>query len=85
MWKKKQCPVLYDKQIKWYSEKDVVSNVWNVVAKDLEFIENGSNKLMLFFMFYVGYRVFGRWKESGGLYLPGAKIIRWRGWKNWKC
>ena len=33
-------PLLYDKQMKRYREKDLVSNAWNAGAKDLEFIEN---------------------------------------------
>ena len=34
--KEKQCPVLFDKQLKGYREKDVVTNAWNVVAKEKE-------------------------------------------------
>ena len=41
--KVKQHPVLYDKQLKGYREKNVVSNAWNAVAKDIEFIENGES------------------------------------------
>ena len=40
--------------MKEFKEKDVVSNAWNVVAKDLEFIENGKNNLFLIFMMYLG-------------------------------
>ena len=35
--KVKQYPVLYDKQMKGYREKDV-NNAWNVVEKDLKLI-----------------------------------------------
>ena len=48
----KYYPALYDKQIKGYKEKDVVRNEWNSGAKDLEFIENGISKLIVFFMLY---------------------------------
>ena len=37
--KVKQYPVLYDKQMKEYREKDVVSNAWNTLAKDLKLID----------------------------------------------
>ena len=33
-----QCPELYNKQMKRYRDKNVVSNAWNAGAKDLEFI-----------------------------------------------
>ena len=36
------------------SKKDIVSNVWNAGAKELEFIENGKSKLILFFILYLG-------------------------------
>ena len=39
--KVKHFPVLYGKQVKGYKERDVVTNVWNTVAGDLEFVENG--------------------------------------------
>ena len=39
--KVKHFPVLYDKQVKGYKERDVVTNAWNTVASDLEFVENG--------------------------------------------
>ena len=48
--KVKQYPALYNKQMKGYREKDVVSNVWNAGARGLEFIENGKSHLILFFM-----------------------------------
>ena len=51
--KKKQYPLLYDKEIGRYREKDEVSNAWNAGAKDLEFIENGKSNLFLFFMLYL--------------------------------
>ena len=44
--KVKQYPVLYNKQQKGYREKDEVSNTWNAVAKDIEFIENGKSVLV---------------------------------------
>ena len=34
--KVKQYPVPFDKQLKGYREKDVVTNTWNAVAKDTE-------------------------------------------------
>ena len=34
--KRKQYPVLFDKQLKGYREKDVVTNAWNAVAKEIE-------------------------------------------------
>ena len=39
--KLKHFPVLYDKQAKGYKEKDVVTNAWDAVASDLEFVEKG--------------------------------------------
>ena len=48
--KAKQYPALYNKQMKGYREKDVVSNVWNAGARGLEFTENGKSHLILFFM-----------------------------------
>ena len=47
-----QYPVLYDKQIKGYKEKDVVSSAWNV-GKNLELIEYGKSNFILFFMLYL--------------------------------
>ena len=41
-----------NKQMKRYREKNVVRNTWNMSAKDLEFIEYGKNKFILFFMLY---------------------------------
>ena len=32
----KQYPVLFNKQLKGYIEKDVLTNTWNVVAKETE-------------------------------------------------
>ena len=52
--KVEQYPVLYNDQRKGYREKDVVSNVWNAGAKDLEFIKKTKGKLILFFMLYMG-------------------------------
>ena len=37
-------PVLYDKQKKGYREKDVVSNAWNAMAKELEFNKNAKSE-----------------------------------------
>ena len=34
--KVKQYPVLFDKQLKGCREKDVVTNTWNAVAKEIE-------------------------------------------------
>ena len=42
----KAFPCLYDKTKKGYQEKDVVTNAWNSVANQLDFIEDG--KLILF-------------------------------------
>ena len=36
----KHFPVLYDKQVKGYKERDVVTNARDIVASDLEFVEN---------------------------------------------
>ena len=33
--KVKQYPVLFDKQLKGYTEKDVVTNAWNAVPKEI--------------------------------------------------
>ena len=51
--KVKECPVLYNKQVKGYREKDVVINAWNAGAKDIESIENGKSKLSLFCILYL--------------------------------
>ena len=42
--------------MKGYRAKDVVSNAWNAgqSERDAEFIENSKNKLILFFMLYLG-------------------------------
>ena len=37
----KHFPVLYDKQVKGYKDRDMVTNAWDTVASDLEFVENG--------------------------------------------
>ena len=42
----KAFPCLYDKTKKGYKEKDVVTNAWNSVVNQLDFIEDG--KLILF-------------------------------------
>ena len=34
--KVKQYPIQFDKQIKGYREKDVMTNAWNAVAKEIE-------------------------------------------------
>ena len=34
--KVKQYPIQFDKQIKGYTEKDVMTNAWNAVAKEIE-------------------------------------------------
>ena len=34
--KVKQYPVLFDKQLKGYREKNLVTNAWNAVAKEIE-------------------------------------------------
>ena len=39
-------PCLHDKTKKGYKEKDVITNAWNSVANQLDFIEDG--KLILF-------------------------------------
>ena len=38
----KHFPVLCDKQVKGYKERDVVTNAWDTVASDLGFVENGN-------------------------------------------
>ena len=35
-------PVLYDKRVKGFKEKDTVQNTWEKVAKSLHFEENGN-------------------------------------------
>ena len=57
MKKLKQYAVLSSKQLRGYRQKDVVSNVWNVEAKNLEFIGKGKNNLILFFLFYIGWQI----------------------------
>ena len=43
-------PVMYDKQVKGYKERGVVTNAWDTVASDLEFVENGK---IIYFAFLV--------------------------------
>ena len=43
--KVKQFPVLYDKTVKGYKEKDVLKNAWDKVAESLDFVENSKNIL----------------------------------------
>ena len=43
-------PVMYDKHVKGYKERDVVTNAWDAVASDLEFLENGK---IIYFAFLV--------------------------------
>ena len=45
--KVKQFPVLYDKTVKGYKEKDIVKNAWDNVAESLDFVENSKNILYL--------------------------------------
>ena len=35
-------PVLYDKRVKGFKEKDSVQNAWEKVAESLDFAENGN-------------------------------------------
>ena len=35
-------PVLYDKRVKGFKEKDAVQNTWEKVAESLDFAENGN-------------------------------------------
>ena len=35
-------PVLYDKRVKGFKEKDAVQNAWEKVAENLVFAENGN-------------------------------------------
>ena len=35
-------PVLYDKRVKGFKEKDAVQNAWEKVAESLDFAENGN-------------------------------------------
>ena len=35
-------PVLYDKRVKGFKEKDAVQNTWEKVAESLDFEENGN-------------------------------------------
>ena len=41
--------------MKGYRKKDVMSNTWNAGTKELEFIENGKSKSILFFMLYLAF------------------------------
>ena len=43
-------PVMYDKHVKGYKERGVVTNAWDTVASDLEFVENGK---IIYFAFLV--------------------------------
>ena len=43
-------PVMYDKHVKCCKERDVVTNAWDAVASDLEFLENGE---IIYFAFLV--------------------------------
>ena len=40
--KVKGFPVVYDKKVKGFKEKDAVQNAWEKVAESLEFAENGN-------------------------------------------
>ena len=40
--KVKDFPVLYDKRVKGFKEKDAVQNAWEKVAESLNFAENGN-------------------------------------------
>ena len=40
--KVKGFPVLYDKRVKVFKEKDAVQNAWEKVAKSLDFAGNGN-------------------------------------------
>ena len=40
--KVKGSPVLYDKRVKGFKEKDAVQNAWEKVAESLDFAENGN-------------------------------------------
>ena len=35
-------PVLYDKRVRGFKEKDSVQNAWEIVAESLDFTENGN-------------------------------------------
>ena len=52
--KGKQYPVLYDKQMKEYREKDAARNARNTGVNNVKLIEIGESKLILFFMLYLG-------------------------------
>ena len=65
-------PVLYDMKMKGYRKKDIVSNMWNAMTKDLEFTENGKTNLILIFV----SNTIGCWEELAGLYYSHVKIIR---------
>ena len=47
----------------------MVSNAWNVGAKDLEFTENGKNNFILFFMLYLVKRIVRVLKRIGRIML----------------
>ena len=40
--KVKDFPVLYDKTVKGFKEKDAAQNAWKKVAESLDFAENGN-------------------------------------------
>lgn len=39
--KVKSFPILYDKSHKGYKERDAISNAWEAVSKEIDFVENG--------------------------------------------
>ena len=51
----KQYSVLYNKEMKEYREKDVMSNA---EAKDIELIENSKSNFTLFFMLHHGVQLY---------------------------
>ena len=72
----RQYPLLCDKQMKEYKEKDVVSNAWNAGAIDLEFIKICESNWILFFILCLGETIVR--KRCSGL-------CQECGWHSTKC
>ena len=72
-WKSNHYPVLKDKSMKGYRERDIMNSVWNAGAKDLAFIENGRSNLILCFMLYLGQQIILEFRRIGKLVLVSRK------------
>ena len=45
-------PVLYDKSLTGYKERNAVANAWNEVAKQLTFTEKGKENTYMYRIYY---------------------------------